>query len=212
MGTENFVQNKELDAENNPTQTEEPKKKKKKYLCYLMILLLIILLLLLLKGCGMGEGNLGDVHNPTPTPDVQRPLPGTGELDDIEEYDPDKIRELLNQNQNTCEISASNYLRLKDKDSSGVIKLHNKNDYWVQVSILPYDDGVIRMEAAYFTSILIGPNEQMNTVKLDKNLDSLRKGKQPCLLLYDCYKKDENGEFYKIGSAGLKITVDMETL
>lgn len=182
-----------------------------------LLVVIIILIILLLRGCGGNEGGakatpIPNGDNPavtaTPTPEAG-PVEGSGELNDIEEYDPEKIKEQLNANQNSCSINASNYVEFADKNAYGELKLRNMNDFYVQVSILPYENETIDISKAYWTSILIGPGEEMNKIKLDKNLGNLKEGVQTCLLYYDCFDKNEDGGYKRLGNCGLKISVNV---
>jgi len=144
---------------------------------------------------------------PTPTPVL--PIDGTGEANEGEEYDPDKIREQLNAEQKYCTIKACNYMELKAPTYEGVLKYKNDNDFYVQISILPYDNDIADLSQAYFTSVVLAPGEEMNKVTLTKNLKNLRPGQQPCLLSCFCYEKNENGNYTYLGTGGLKITINM---
>ena len=205
---------------NNNNKNPEDKKRTSLFTNILLVVLIIIIILLLLKPCVCGPvpelppGNAtptteADITlKPTATPVV--PMDGTGEANEGEEYDPEKIKEKLNAEQRYCNIKACNYMELENADSYGLLKYENNNDFYVQISIMPYDNDIADVSKAYFTSIVLAPGEEMNKVQFTKNLENLREGNQPCLLLCSCFTKDEAGIYQYIGNGGLKITINLK--
>lgn len=199
--------------QNNKKATVDRGKVLQRTIIILLLLIIIVLLLLLLnKKCNIIE-NVG-LFGPTNPPAVsdEGPMDGSGYLNNADEFNAEKIKEQLNAAQNSCNINANSYLEFESLNSEGELRLRNTNDFYVQVSILPYDNEQVDISSAYFTSIVIEPGAEMNKVKLDKNLDNIRVGVQPCLLYYDCYTKDSVGQYKKIGSCGLKIQVDVKDI
>ena len=222
--------NPNLTEETNDSNSQKNDRRSNNYGNIIIVALIVIIILLLLRCCkdtepapapapapGVTESITKAPGVPTKTPEEDGPTDGTGYINEGEEYDPEAIKEKLNASQNQCSINASNYIEFANKTAEGELKLKNQNDFYIQVSVFPYDNETINPGSAYFTSIVIGPGEEMNKIKLAKNLDALREGSQPCLLYYDCFKEKEPGSYEKegnagltrIGNCGLKITVNM---
>lgn len=191
-----------------------------------VVLLLILIPVVFLFGSIM-KGEDTPVIAPTITP-TQSPTPpkqdtildiptNPEENQNPTEYTPEEIKEALTELQNNCSINATKHLKLKTVKDYGVLELSNPNNFHVQVSILPYDENytetepIENLDNTYFTSMLLGPGDEMYRIRLDSNLDKLKEGEQPVWLYCNCYQLSYDKYTY-LGAFGMKITLEIESL
>ena len=192
-------------------------KKDSKSTIVIILLIIIIIIILLWRGCGgksvsdSGTITPTTVITPEPTPESipDGPVEGSGYLNEGDEYDPEKIKQLLNEKQYNCTMICNSYIEFANLQSEGVLNLQNVNDLYVQVHLIPKDS--TNLGDAYFTSIIVPPNEEMNKIKLDKNLDKLKEGQQRCLLVYDCFIKPGD-EYIRVGNSAAEVIVNVLSL
>lgn len=136
------------------------------------------------------------------------PIEGTGYINYAEECNPEKIVEMLNASQYRCQMQASSYVEFKDVNADGKLNLKNPNDFHIQVCLLPYESGSSEDAEVIYESPMLSPGENLEYIRLNRNLDTAKAGKHSYLLYYNCYEKTEDG-FRHLGNCGLKVIVNI---